>query len=80
MVHIRQPRSDSGLGFRVKVRETFSDVPALLGSGALRNRVAHQELIGVGWGGETYRDTSLRRHSASLGPYTRIMPKALQWS
>jgi len=32
MAHIRQPRPDSGLGFQVKVLETFQVVPSLLGS------------------------------------------------
>ena len=53
MVHIRQSRPDSGLGFQVKVLAPFSDVPSSLGSGALRNIVAHQELIDGGGAGNT---------------------------
>jgi len=34
MAHIRQPRPDFGLGFQVKVLETFPVVPTSLGSGA----------------------------------------------
>jgi len=38
MAHIRQSRPDSGLGFHVKVVETFNVVPSSLGSGPCEPR------------------------------------------
>ena len=36
--------------------------------------------VTLGYPGKTYRGTSLIRNYPSLGPYSRLMPRALWWS
>ena len=52
MAQIRQSRPDSGLGFQVKVLETFQDVPSSLGNG---ERLITCLRLGAGGRGEIGR-------------------------
>ena len=72
-------RLDEPVHFLIEAPDRHTAASPLLARRACRGSMLERNLV-LWWSDQGYRDTSLIRNSAPLGPYSRTMPRTVWWS